>query len=154
MKDILTTAWTRSTNALNVGKLQRLFKTVLLEPLVTVLPAENSLILPAPLPLTGGSGVETGSFSFFCTLNGKPLSTFACLPGASALRSSSSVHFLEVVFLELLVVGWSDGLSVSANIRLSACLAGPDWDYEVSGLKAFFPSFHFPVGDPYLTAGL
>ena len=47
-------------------------------------------------------------------------SVFACLAGASALRFSSSILFLELVLFEFLVVGESDGLPVSAETKLSA----------------------------------
>lgn len=71
MKNALTTSGTRSTNALNLGKLQRLFKKAILELLVAVFPAGNSLTLvPAPLALAGGSEVETGFFPFAGVLNG------------------------------------------------------------------------------------
>jgi hypothetical protein len=47
---------------LKVGKLQRLFKKAILALLVTLLPARNSLTLPALLTLVGGSDVEIGFF--------------------------------------------------------------------------------------------
>jgi hypothetical protein len=108
---------------LKVGKLQRLFKKAILALLVTLLPAESSLTLPAPLTLAGGSGVEIGFFfSFLWVLNDALRSEVqdvreieqTYFEGAAGIGGSVLVD--ELVFLACLA-----GRELSANSCWSNC---------------------------------
>jgi hypothetical protein len=96
---------------LKVGKLQRLFKKAILALLVTLLPAGNSLTLPAPLTLAGGSGVEIGFFfPFLWVLNDAPRSEV------------QDVREIEQTYFEG-VAGIGGSVLVGESVFL-ACLAG------------------------------